>query len=425
VFDQNGLSLDQAPPIGVILGLFVIGSIFGILSGISILYYGYSVFDYSTTGAIVTTHLLAVGVMMSFMLGALLQMLPVIAGVVIEQPTRISYLIRVSLVIGLLALVGGFVWQYPTLYIIASVLLGGMLLYVSVMMLVRLVKLPNHSASSRGMTYTLLIMGAFVMMALYMTTTYSQLHSGEYFLIIKQMHYSYALYGWIGLLIASISFQAVEMFYVTPAYPVWLSKYLPIWSTIWLILLSISLATENTLIVMISSLGVYLGFAIYAIYTLIRLSQRKRPLADATVWFWRIGMISLILGMLILGANISIGNGWLSNLGTVMFGSFVLSVLMAMFYKIVPFLTWFHLNAQGYLTAPMMHEVIHPKNAKRHMWVHLSTIVVLVLSTLWHPATYPGGMMLSAMFAWILYLILHARKLYNHTRDTGERFDMN
>jgi uncharacterized membrane protein YesL len=71
----------------------------------------------------------------------------------------------------------------------------------------------------------------------------------------------------------------------------------------------------------------------------------------------------------------------LQTLSYIFFTSFALSIVFAMFYKIVPFLTWFHLNSQGYFTAPMMHEVIHPKTAKKHLYIHLSTIVTFILST--------------------------------------------
>ena len=79
MFNQSGLSLDQAPPLSVVLRFFVTASLFGIVAGVLLLIFGDSVFDASTKEARVLTHILALGVMGPFMLGALFQMLPVIA----------------------------------------------------------------------------------------------------------------------------------------------------------------------------------------------------------------------------------------------------------------------------------------------------------------------------------------------------------
>ena len=164
---------------------------------------------------------------------------------------------------------------------------------------------------------------------------------------------------------------------------------------------------------------------VHALLTLRRLSMRQRPLTDATVWFWRLGMGALAAAMLLL----VVGN--LTDLSTsltmvlyVLYTSFALSVVLAMAYKIVPFLTWFHLNAQGYFTAPMMHEVIHPQNAKRHLALHSTTVFVALVAA-FDPRLWPlAGSLLCASFAWIAVNIYRAWHLYLHVQKTGERFDM-
>jgi len=95
-----------------------------------------------------------------------------------------------------------------------------------------------------------------------------------------------------------------------------------------------------------------------------------------------------------------------------------------MFYKIVPFLTWFHLNSQGYFTAPMMHEVIHPKTAKKHLYIHLSTIVTFILSAFIPQIILLAGLLTILSFGWMAYQIIHAHLLYIKTQETGEKFDM-
>ena len=423
MFDQNGLSLDQAPPVSVVFGLFLIGALSGIFAGLAILYYQQALFDFSSTAAVVTTHLMTLGVMLFFMLGALFQMLPVIAGVVLEAPVARSNFLKFLLIAGVLTLLGGFVSQLSFLFLFTSILLGAALLYVSLFMAGRLLRISHHSASSRGMLFSLGSLGILTLFALYMTLTYAGILEGDSFLEIKQLHYTFGLFGWIALLIISISFQTVEMFYVTPPYPKLFSRYLP--ATLFL-LLGLQVADLYTAIPLhtVLALLIYTLLILYAAITLRRLSQRKRPLADATMWFWRTGMGSLILSMLILITDLFVPQHLLVSAAVILFASFALSVLFAMFYKIVPFLTWFHLNAQGYFTAPMMHEVIHPKTAKKHYYIHITTIAALLLSLLLPQAILLAGAGTVLSFGWVSYQILHAGKLYRHTQETGEKFDM-
>ena len=350
-------------------------------------------------------------------------MLPVIAGVVLETPKRRSNIVKMLLPLGIAALLGGFISHASTLFLLASVLLGGALLYISITMLSRLLRLTHHSASSKGMLFALVSLAILVLLALYLTLTYAQLTEGIYFVQIKQLHYSFGLFGWVALLIASISFQTIEMFYVTPPYPKLLSGYLPLTLFALLLLMGICLGLDSSLIYVPQAL-LYSALVLFAIWTLLRLSQRKRPLADATMWFWRMGMGSLMVSMMLLLVDLQTGVLIVRQLAAIFFVSFALSVLFAMLYKIIPFLTWFHLNAQGYFTAPMMHEVIHPKTAKKHFWIHLC-MVVLFLSALWVPALiFLASLVMVLSFGWIGYQVHHASTLYRHTQETGEKFDM-
>jgi hypothetical protein len=114
----------------------------------------------------------------------------------------------------------------------------------------------------------------------------------------------------------------------------------------------------------------------------------------------------------------------LQALSYIFFASFALSIVFAMFYKIVPFLTWFHLNSQGYFTAPMMHEVIHPKTAKKHLYIHLATIITFILSIFIPQMIFLAGLLTILSFGWMAYQIIHAHLLYKKTQETSEKFDM-
>ena len=423
MFSQNGLSLDQAPPISVILRFFFSGSLFGILAGILTLLFSTEIFDASSTEALIFTHTLTLGVMLSFMFAALFQMLPVIAGVKLSSPVKKANTLQYPFILGTLSLLFAFWLSMPILFILSSFLLAGSIFYIVIIMLSNLTRLQSYSNSSRGMMVALLSLAMVVLLALYMTGTLGGMHGGASYGNIKEVHYSFGLFGWIALLIISISFQVIEMFYVTPPYPKLIGKYLPIKIFVLLIaglLLSFFYGEAWHYIHLLIAL-ILIG---YAALTLRRLSQKKRPLSDATVWFWRTGLSALILSMVSLLVAPYVHLSFLTPLSYILFAAFALSIVFAMFYKIVPFLTWFHLNAQGYFTAPMMHEVIHPKAAMKHLYIHLATLITFILSIFFSPLIYLAGILMILSFGTMAYHIVHAHTLYKQTQETGEKFNM-
>jgi len=425
VFSQNGLSLDQAPPITVVFRFFLSGALFGILAGLMILLYHHRIFDISDPAARILTHTLTLGVMLSFMFAALFQMLPVIAGVKLNAPVTKANLLLYPFVLGIFFLLEAFAFpEHPWLFLSASLLLGISILWITFVMLKKLFTLSHHSSSSRGMSAALVSLVIVILLALYMTLTLSGILEGRDYQKIKIAHYSFGLFGWIALLIISISFQVIEMFYVTPAYPKKIADTLPVVLVI-LLLTTFALSFWISGIWQVSHILIATLLSGYALLTLRKLSQRKRPVADATVWFWRTGLSALLISMGALLVNKLTGNTFWMKIFAIFYAAFALSIVMAMFYKIVPFLTWFHLNSQGYFTAPMMHEVIHPKTAMKHLYIHVTTVVIFVLSLLYAPLLYLAGILTILSFGWMLWQIIHAWRLYRYTQNTGEKFEMN
>jgi MFS family permease len=423
MFSQNGLSLDQAPPISVVFRFFFAGAVFGILAGVLILIFKTDIFNSHSLEAITLTHTLTLGVMLSFMFAALFQMLPVIAGVTLKSPIQKANIVLYPFILGVISLLFAFNLSTPLLFGLASSLLAFSILYIAAIMLKNLISLPNHSSSSKGILFTLVSLIVLIVLALYLTGTLSGVFLGTYYTEVKEAHYSFGLFGWIALLIISISFQVIEMFYVTPPYPKVVNSYLPL-TLLSLLVFTTILGFFSHYAWIVSNLLLALLLSSYAVLTLKKLTERKRPLTDATVWFWRFGLSSLIVSMLLMAISQFKEIAFLQALSYILFASFALSIVFAMFYKIVPFLTWFHLNSQGYFTAPMMHEVIHPKTAKKHLYIHLATIASFVLSLLMEEIIYLSGLLTILSFSWMSYQIIHANKLYKNTQKNGEKFDM-
>ncbi len=426
MFNQGGLSMEQAPPVMVVLRFFVTASVFGVLLGLYLMGSVGNILPLNEYAFQLTViHLLSLGVMASFMLGALFQMLPVIAGVVINTPTIKATVVNILLIIGLFLQIFAFATSSSSLYLIASFFLGLGLLYAMSVMLKEVILIKDHSSSSRGMMFALSSFFLAIVLGIYLLLTLGGYIDGSYFKELKEVHYSFALFGWLTLLIVSISFQVVEMFYVTPKYPMLMSRYLvvTIFTLLVIKMMMIFMSLESSSAnVVISSL-----FILYAGVTIHRLYKRKRPTSDATVWFWRLGMGFLIVSMLItLLSNIITINSQILGVAQVSFIGFALSIVFAMVYKIVPFLVWFHLSNQGYMEAPMMFDVIHPKRAKTHFWIHVGMFTSWLLSILFELDgvwLIAPSFLVMLSFGWLLYHLIMAIRKYNYTQQHTEKIE--
>ncbi len=425
MFSQGGLSLEQAPPISVVLKFFITASTFGLLLGLYILGTSADILPPKEhTFNVTIIHILALGVMESFMLGALFQMLPVLAGVVIKTPTKKSTVVHLLLVVGLLVQLLAFHnAKMPLLYFLAGAYLGIGLLYAIGLMLKELIKIKDHSSSSKGIIFALLSFTLAVLFALYLLLALGGYIDGIHFVKVKELHYSFALFGWISLLIISVSFQVIEMFYVTPKYPTLMSNYLPM--TLFLLLMVktilLFIGIESQLLTLLFSTL----FILYAVATLERLSKRKRPTSDATVWFWSLGMALFILSMTITFLDATLGvDQLLKEISYLSFIGFALSIVFAMVYKIVPFLAWFHLSNQGYLEAPMMHDIIHPKKVKMHFKIHVATLITWLANILLPSSILIiASLLLTLSFGWLLYHLIFAVRKYNYTQKHTEKME--
>lgn len=423
MFSQGGLSLEQAPPISVVLRFFVTGAIFGIVLSI-FMFLDLLHVDLGNIQPIVT-HTLFLGVMASFMLGALFQMLPVIAGVIIKMPTKRAMIVHLLFVVGLLLQLSSFIYSsIPLLYFLGGAYLGIGLLYGVYLMLKELIKIKDHSSSSKGMIYSLVSFVIAIILGIYLLLSLGGYTDGLGFLKIRELHYSFALFGWLSLLIISVSFQVIEMFYVTPKYPNIMSRYLTL--TIFILLYSKLVISLFGLELSIINILLSTLFILYAITTIHRLYHRKRPTSDATVWFWRLGMGLLIVTMLITISNQLIDiDHKIEMLSYITFIGFSLSIIFAMVYKIVPFLTWFHLSNQGYIEAPMMHDVIHPKKAKIHFYIHIIMLTILIISIFFNSIILNilSSTLVFISFGWLLYNLIYAIKKYDYTQKHTKKFE--
>ncbi|MFN3593977.1 MAG: hypothetical protein ACK4TK_04765, partial [Thiobacillaceae bacterium] len=138
--------------------------------------------------------------------------------------------------------------------------------------------------------------------------------------------------------------------------------------------------------------------------------RRRRRVTDATLLFWRLGMLSLVALASLPSLYPDLPAGWQGPMavtgGLLFLLGFAASVVNGMLYKIVPFLAWFHLQTQTGAragTIPNMKEFIADGQARRHWRLHLAAVLWL-LPAPWLPPAYAApGLLLLALSADVLW----------------------
>ena len=95
-----GLSYDDTPPFSAPVRFFLTAPLFGVVAGLTLLFGGEILVSRWTPGALAITHLFAAGFMLQVMLGALLQVMPVVAGASMPAPLRIAGVTHVAMTLG-------------------------------------------------------------------------------------------------------------------------------------------------------------------------------------------------------------------------------------------------------------------------------------------------------------------------------------
>jgi hypothetical protein len=239
-------------------------------------------------------------------------------------------------------------------------------------------------------------------------------------------HIAFGLLGWVLLLVIGVAYQVVPMFQITPPYPPRPSRWLA--GMLFAVLLLRGAASLHPGAAgLIADAGLAGGILLFAVATLRLQARRRRKLPDVTLDYWRLGMASLI-ACVAAWLVARLWPAWAGSdaypllLGVLFIGGFGVSVVSGMLYKIVPFLAWFHLQAQLQARAgsiPTMRDMIGEGRMRWQFRLHLATCVLLAGATRWPQLAMAGGVVLgvSAALLWI-NLLAAVRRFVSH----GGRF---
>lgn len=414
-----GLRLDQAPPFFVPLRFFITAPIFGALAAATLLAGGpQALASRWTPTALAATHLLTLGFLTMTMVGALMQLLPVLAGSPLRHPRTVATVVHGLLSAGTLALAANFLIPGPVLQFVSLAALSvglGVFLFAAGASLARARSDATVLAmrlAATGLLITLLI-GVLIGLG----GTPSRFSADK---TSTDMHLASGLIGWIAILVMGVAYQVVPMFQLTRAYPSWLRRWLVPLLFVALLLWIIAARMAHALPALFAALSLGLVatvLAIFAVTTLWLQSQRKRRLPDATVRFWTLSMIGLLAAVAIMAGHAVgiiveprfalLAVAWL----IVGFG---ISAVHGMLYKIVPFLAWLHLNAAGASSAQTNMKAFLPDSqALPHVWLHAAAVALLAPAVLADPRwIYPAALALLGSFIWLGRNLVLATLLY-------------
>ena len=378
--DFDGLSVDQAPPISAPIRFFVTAPLFAVLAGILILFSDAAVLSSRfSTHTIAVTHALTVGFLSFVMFGALLQMLPVLAGVRISKVDLVAKSSYAFMLVGTLSMIFGLWFDISKLILLSSLLLGSGFLILIISMLIALKGVVNVTASVRAIITGLIFALLITLMGMHLLSSYGIGKFSDLHLLFANIHSVWAVFGFAGVLIIGVAFHVLPMFYVAPRFKkfckqkvVWLvTSGLLLW-----LFLNIFIESYST----IGKIWVALFFWAFSTTVYLKLNARRRKVSDITVWYWRSASIFMTLGTFAWAINDFFDEKYIVIVSILIGGGFILSIMSGMLYKIVPFLVWFHLNAKGYMSIPTMNDMISKKLAKAQFFLFMLSLIGFIVS---------------------------------------------
>ncbi len=420
-----GLSYEQAPPFGAPLRFFLVAPLFLLLAAVLALFLPDWQHNRWSPATLALTHLVTLGYLAMIILGALLQILPVVLGAPVPQVRRVAWIGLLGLGLGTLALASGFLLSEPFWLQAAMLFLATGLTPVLIAILFSLTRTaaPQIAWPIRQAILALAVTLALgMLLAGGLGGVWDIGGIGE----LTARHAAWGLIGWVLILVIGVAYQVVPMLQLTPPYPTRLSRWLT-WAMFAGLLLYTAPAVLNSQLELAGSGLIGLGGITFAVTTLRLQAQRRRKIADITLDFWRLGMASLLLATVLasLLAALPLPDVWQEalqiELGMIFLLGFAHSVVSGMLYKIVPFLAWFHLKTQTNAkvgSIPNMKELLPEPLARQHYRLHLAMLLLLLPAPLLPASLLPAmaaipGLLLLAAGAIRLWLNLrHAQQLF-------------
>lgn len=383
---QRALNYGAMPPIWVPLPFLLTAPCFVLAAAVLLLWQGEAALASRWTPVtLAMTHLLTLGFLTMTIVGALFQILPVVAGAGIALARPVAAVSWAGLAGGtvLLASALGF-GLGPGFYLAAAGMLGlaGLVVLSAVGAAIshriapaaRPLVLGVRLAIS-GLAVTMGLGGALVMYLAGMGTLDV--------LLFTDVHASWGLVGWVVALTAAVSFQVIPMFQGTAVYPRMLEQAMPPLLFGLLLAWSAAALLDAPAWQLAAEIGVGVLLTKYVATTLLFFYRRKRK-ADVGTCYWALAMVCLVLAVAVHFLPFERDQRTLL-VGLLVIAGFGMSAVNGMLYKIVPFLVWYHLQCDDRLArarVPGVKSIVDEARALRQWRWHLVALCLLLATPL-------------------------------------------
>ncbi len=422
--NMSGLSFNALPPIDLPFRFFLSAPIFIIACALLVLFSGEALWlSRWQPNMLALTHGFTLGFLTMVMMGALLQLLPVIGGIGVAKPRLIATTSHALYCAGVIALMLSFVLATNWLTLAALVLLSlGLGIYLSAIIWVLIKKISQGDSIN---CFRLAITSLAILLLLGVLLLANRVGIALPFITLDKhltdIHALMGLVGWAGILIVAVSFQVLPMFHVAPNMPKYIRQYLGV--SIFILLITYVFYAEVALGLLFISHGVFAFSLFYVI------NQRKRKVPDTSIKNWQLAAGTLLL----LNILYFLPDSFYSSVQTPLFVAlpdkamlltavfiyfYLLSVIQGMLLKILPFLSYTHLQQRCLVDfsamqfIPHMHEFLNKKHGLALYYMHILSGLSLV-AVLFEPRLYTVfAIFLLLEFVWLLVLMVRCMRLY-------------
>lgn len=410
-----GLRPEQGPPLTVPLSFFFTAPLALLFAGGLLLARG----DDGTGSqwgatSLAVAHLGAVGFLLFVMLGAMYQMLPVVAGAVVPR-VRLAHGVHGLLVGGAASLVYGQATSTPGAFTAAAVLLTSAVLMFLVPATVAVARQGATGPTPRGLTLALLGLGAVVFAGVRLALVRGGLGSEAFWASLRAAHVHLGFLMWLGVLIASVSWQVLPMFFLAPepsAATTGLSQLLASLSLVGLLVALVGVPSGT--VAWLALPGAVAAWLLHPAWAVRALRARKRRRRDATLWFWWLGLASAPACLLLGAAAAWLDDErWALTYGLVVLWGWAGAIVHGMLTRIVPFLVWLHRCAPlvGRVRVPSAKELLPDRSVAVGFALHLAALLA-GLGACWVGTALAWRAFGSGLFAtgaWLLVILVRAR----------------
>ncbi len=419
---MGGLRPEQGPPLAVPMSFFLTGPIaLAAAGGLVLATSGQGANSIWSGTTVAVVHLGTVGLLLTVMLGALYQMLPVVAGAIVPA-VRLAHAVHALVVGGAVCLVYAQAASSSESFAAAfGLLLAGVLLFWIP------VALPLARTKAEGPTVTgmrIALLGLASVALLGLRLAYGRAGAGytEQWVTWRHVHAHIGFLCWVGALISAVSWQVVPMFYLAAAPPRWVTR-------VTLAGLASSLAALLALF-FFGGPGEYVRWAaapaaiavwlVQPVWVVVAIRRRRRKRPDPGLRFWWLASASAVAALL-AGAAAAWRDDprWPLVYGYLVLWGWAAAVVHGMLTRIVPFLVWLHRCSAlvGLRQVPSTRELLPDRHVALGWWMHLATLGVglaaIALDRPWSWRALGAAMLATGLhlFVRLLTAVLRAPRL--------------